>query len=68
MNIFDKIADKLQRNWKIYTDAVSKGKVMGLGYTLLLWKNHTKFLLRMRPLKDRFAEVDKVVCFMEKEF
>ena len=58
MNIFHKITDKLQRNWKIYTDAVNKGKIMGLGYTLLLWKNHTKFLLRMRTLKDRFAEVD----------
>lgn len=68
MSIFHKIMDKLQRNWKIYTDAVNKGKVMGLGYTLLLWKNHTKFLLRMRTLKDRFVEVDKVVCFMEKEF
>ena len=31
MIIFHKITDKLQRNWKIYTDAVNKGKVMGLG-------------------------------------
>ena len=29
MNIFHKIMGKLQRNWKIYTDAVNKGKVMG---------------------------------------
>lgn len=68
MNILHKISDKLKRNYRIYSEALDKGKIMGLGYTLLLWKNHTKFLLRMRNPKFRFAEVDKVIDFMEKQF
>lgn len=68
MNTFRKIKDKLQRNWKIYSEAVNKGKIMGFGYTLLLWKNHTNFLFRMRKPKDKFDEVEKVVRFMEKKF
>lgn len=68
MNILHKISDKLKRNYRIYSEALDKGKIMGFGYTLLLWKNHTKFLLRMRNPEFRFAEVDKVVDFMEKQF
>ncbi len=63
-----KITDKIKRNASIYADALGKGKVMGLSYTLLLWKNHTKFLLRMRNPKDKFREVEKVVNFMESQF
>lgn len=63
-----KIKGKIQRNAAIYADALRKGKVMGLGYTMLLWKNHTKFLLRMRNPKDKFGEVDRVVKFMEEHF
>ncbi len=66
--MIDKIKDKLRRNAVIYADALRKGKVMGFGYTLLLWKNHTKFLLRMRNPKDKFDEVDRVVKFMEEHF
>lgn len=68
MKILHKISDKLKRNYRIYSEALDKGKIMGFGYTLLLWKNHTKFLLRMRNPEFRFAEVDKVVDFMEKQF
>lgn len=62
------IKDKIQRNASIYADAIEKGKIMGIGYTLLLWKNHTKFLFRLRNPKDKFEEVDRVVKFVEKHF
>ena len=65
MNIIDKIRDKWQRNYKIYAEAYRKGKIAGFDYTLLLWKNHTKFLLRMRSPKDKKAEIGRMNKFWE---
>lgn len=63
-----KIQDKLKRNYAIYKKAYLEGQVIGLGYTWLLWKNHTKFLLHRRTLDDQQKEVQRVVDFMEKGF
>lgn len=63
-----KIKDKLSRNCQIYAEGWRKGRIMGLGYTLLLWRNHTKFLLRMRNPADKAREVKAVVVFMKRNF
>lgn len=65
MNIIDSIRDKWQRNSKIYADAYKKGKIAGFDYTLLLWKNHTKFLLRLRSPEDKKAEIRRMNQFWE---
>lgn len=65
MNIIDGIRDKWQRNSKIYADAYRKGKIAGFDYTLLLWKNHTKFLLRLRNPEDKKAEFRRMNKFCE---
>lgn len=65
MNIISRIRDKWQRNSKIYADAYRKGKFVGLDYTLLLWKNHTKFLLRLRSPKAKQAEIRRMNKFWE---
>ncbi len=53
MKFLQIIKDKIQRNVKIYKDAYRKGKIAGFDYTLLLWKIHTKFLLRLRNPEDK---------------
>lgn len=65
MNIIEKIRDKWQRNSKIYAEAYRAGKIAGLDYTLLLWKNHTKFLLRMRYPEDHQKELDRMILFWD---
>ncbi len=65
MTVLQKIKDKWQRNIAIYREAISKGKIAGFDYTLLLWKNHTKFLLRMRNPKDRQNEFHRLAKFWE---
>jgi len=66
MTIIDNIRDKWQRNSKIYADAYRKGKIAGFDYTLLLWKNHTKFLLRLRNPEDKKAEIRRMTQFWER--
>lgn len=65
MNMIDKLRDKWQRNRKIYVDAYHKGKIAGFDYTWLLWKNHTKFLLRLRNSEDKMAEIRRMNQFWE---
>ena len=65
MNLIDRIRDKWKRNSKIYADAYRKGKIAGFDYTLLLWKNHTKFLLRMRSPENKKAEIRRMNRFWE---
>lgn len=65
MTVLQKIKDKWRRNLAIYRAAISKGKIVGFDYTLLLWKNHTKFLLRMRYPKDKQKEFLRLVKFWE---
>ena len=65
MNLIDRIRDKWKRNSKIYADAYKKGKIAGFDYTLLLWKNHTKFLLRMRSPENKKAEIRRMNRFWE---
>lgn len=65
MNIIGKIADKWQRNSRIYAEAYRKGKIAGFDYTLLLWKNHTKFLFRMREPEDKKLEFRRMTVFWE---
>ena len=65
MKLMQKIKDKWQRNQKIYKDAYRKGKIAGFDYTWLLWKNHTKFLLRMRNPKDKQKAFDRMNRFWE---
>jgi hypothetical protein len=66
MTIIDNIRDKWQRNSNIYADAYRKGKIAGFDYTLLLWKNHTKFLLRLRNPEDKKAEIRRMNLFWER--
>lgn len=68
LSLKEKIQDKLCRNFEIYKKAYLEGQVMGFGYTWLLWKNHTKFLLRLRNPKSRQQEIQRVVDFMNREF
>ena len=65
MNLIDRIRDKWKRNSRIYADAYRKGKIVGFDYTLLLWKNHTKFLLRLRSPKAKQAEIRRMNKFWE---
>lgn len=65
MNIIDKLADKWYRNSTIYVNSYRVGKIVGFDYTLLLWKNHTKFLLRMRSPEDRKKEFHRQNLFWE---
>lgn len=65
MNMIDSIRDKWQRNYKIYADAYRRGRIAGLDFTLLLWKNHTKFLLRRRSPEDKKAEIRRMNKFWE---
>ena len=65
MKIIEKICDKCRRNVKIYFEAYKKGRIAGFDYTLLLWKNHTKFLLRLRNPKDSKAEMMRMNKFAE---
>ena len=65
MNMIDSIRDKWQRNSKIYADAYRKGRIAGFDYTMLLWKNHTKFLLRQRSPEDKKAEIRRMNQFWE---
>lgn len=66
MNIIGKIADKWQRNSRIYAEAWRQGRIVGIGYTLLLWKNHTKFLMRIRNAKDQQRAIYRMISFMEQ--
>lgn len=65
MTLIDKIKDKWHRNSKIYAEAYRVGRVAGFDYTLLLWKNHTKFLLRRRGPEDRKNEFKRLIVFWE---
>lgn len=65
MSIIYRIRDKWQRNSKIYAEAYRKGKIAGFDYTLLLWKNHTKFLLRLGSPEDKKAEIRRMNKFWE---
>ena len=65
MELMHKIKDKWQRNQKIYKDAYRRGKIAGFDYTWLLWKNHTKFLLRMRDPKDKQKAFERMNQFWE---
>lgn len=65
MNNIEKIHDKWQRNFKIYADAYNAGKIAGFDFTLLLWKNHTKFLLRKSSPSDIFKVFDRENIFWE---
>lgn len=65
MSILEKIRDKWQRNSKIYADAYRRGKIAGFDFTLLLWKNHTKFLLRLRNPDDKKAEIRRMNKFWQ---
>ncbi len=65
MTVLQKIKDKWQRNWNIYSEAIEKGRIVGFDYTLLLWKNHTKFLLRMRNPKDKQKAFLRLAKFWE---
>lgn len=65
MNMIDKIREKWQRNYKIYADAYRRGRIAGFDLTLLLWKNHTKFLLRQRSPEDKKAEIRRMNQFWE---
>lgn len=56
MNILTRIKDKLQRNGEIYARAWRQGRIAGIGLTWILWKSHTKFLLRKDVTKDKQAE------------
>lgn len=68
MNILTKIKDKLQRNGEFFARAWREGNIAGRGYTWLLWKNHTKFLLRIRNIEDKQKAIQQLVDFMEKNF
>lgn len=68
MRALNKIEDKLKRNAHIYAEAVRRGRIMGMGFTWLLWKNHTKFLLRIRNPQDKAKEAERIVEFMDKAF
>lgn len=61
--VLHKIKDKWKRNVAIYKDAYKKGKIAGFDYTLLLWKLHTKFLLRIRNSKDRQKNLSVLKSF-----
>lgn len=65
MAIIQKIKEKWQRNKTIYKEAYKKGKIVGFDYTLLLWKNHTKFLLRLRNPKDCQKAFARQIRFWE---
>lgn len=65
MGLIEKIKDKWQRNKKIYLEAYKAGQIAGFDYTLLLWKNHTKFLLRMRDPEDKKEELKRLSVFWE---
>lgn len=65
MNILTKIKEKYNRNIQIYSDALQKGKIVGYDYTWLLWKNHTKFLLRIRNPKDKQKVFNRMNQFWE---
>lgn len=65
MNIIDTILDRWKRNSKIYAEAYRKGKIAGFDYTWLLWKNHTKFLLRLRSPENKKAEIRRMNKFTE---
>ena len=66
MKFIEKIKDKWQRNKAIFAEAYKKGKVVGFDYTLLLWKNHIKFLLRMRAPEDKKKEFRRINTFWEQ--
>lgn len=68
MNLLAKIKDKLERNGEIYARAWREGSIAGRSYTWLLWKNHTKYLLRIRNIEDKQKAMQRVVDFMEKNF
>ena len=63
--ILYEIRNKWKRNVAIYKDAYKKGKIAGFDYTLLLWKVHTKFLLRIRNPKDRQKVFERLEKFWE---
>ncbi len=65
MELMRKMKDKWQRNLCIYKDAYRKGKIAGWDYTWLLWKVHTKFLLRQRNPKDRQRVFGRMNRFWE---
>lgn len=65
MNVIEKILDKCRRNMKIYVEAYKKGRIAGFDYTLLLWKNHTKFLLRLRNPENKKSEIRRMNEFWE---
>lgn len=65
MNVIDIIRDKWKRNSNIYAEAYRKGKIAGFDYTWLLWKNHTKFLLRLRSPENKKAEIRRMNKFWE---
>jgi len=65
MRLINRIRDKWQRNSEIFADAYRRGKIVGFCFTLLMWWNHTKFLLRMRSEKDKKAEIRRMSKFWE---
>ena len=65
MRILDQIYDKLHRNINIYLAAYKAGKIAGFDYTILRWKNHTKFLLRMHKQEDHRKELKRMTIFWD---
>lgn len=66
MSIFTKIKEKLQRNAEIYARAWREGSIAGCGYTWLLWKHHTKFLLKCARPDDKLREYAYLNRFWEQ--
>lgn len=66
MIFFETLKDKWHRNKAIFADAYTKGRVVGFDYTILLWKNHIKFLSRMRDPKDKKKEFRRMTTFWEQ--
>ena len=66
MNTVEKIKDKFQRNYKIYSHAYKAGRILGMGYTWLLWKQRTEFLFHHESnLDDKKKEMRCMSTFME---
>ena len=65
MRILDQIYDKLHRNINIYLAAYKAGKIAGFDYTILRWKNHTKFLLRIHKQEDHRKELKRMTIFWD---
>lgn len=66
MGIIAKLQDKVRRNAHIYAEAWRQGRIAGMSYTWLLWKNHTKFLLHHWSIDDKQKAIRRLATFMER--